>query len=99
MINGIVSGIFSLIAKLGDLILLPIVTLISSFIPDFTNFYNSVVDFITQGFSYCGFIVRFLGIPKICIDLVYLIAVTSLSLIIGVRAYALIVKIYNKFKI
>lgn len=99
MLNALVTGLFGLIARLGDIILSPLVSAISLLIPDFTNFYNYIVVFIGYGFNYIGWVYKALCIPKACMTLVYSIALASLSIAVGVRVYALIVKIYNTFKI
>lgn len=99
MLNSIITGLFELIAKLGDLILSPLVSAISTLLPDFTSFYNSIITFLGYGFSYLGWFYKALCIPKACMTLVYTIAITSLALTVGIRIYSLIVKIYNTFKI
>lgn len=99
MLNSLISGLFSLIAKLGDLILSPLVSAITVLIPDFSSFYSAIVTYIGYGFQYIGWIYKALCIPKSCMTLVYTIALASLTIVVTVRTFALIVRIYNKFKI
>lgn len=98
MLNALITGIFQLIAKLGDIIISPLVSAISVLIPDFTNFYNSIITFINYGFNYIGWFYKALCIPRNCMTIVYTVAVVSLSLTVLTRTYRLIVKIYNTFK-
>lgn len=99
MLNALITGLFGLIAKLGDLILSPLVSAISLLIPNFTNFYSAIITYIGYGFSYIGWFYKALCIPKACMTLVYSVALASFSIVVGVRVYSLIVKIYNTFKI
>lgn len=98
MLNAIISGLFSLVAKLGDLILSPIISVVSALIPDFSTFYTSIVNWLGQGFQYIGWAYKLLCIPKACMTLVYTVSTISLSIVLGVRVYSLILRIYNKFK-
>lgn len=99
MLNSLITGLFELIAKLGDMILSPLVSAISLLIPDFSTFYNSIVTFLGYGFSYLGWVYKALCIPKSCMVLVYTIALASVSIVVTTRTFALIVRIYNRFKI
>ena len=99
MLNSIITGLFGLIAKLGDLLLSPIISVITAAIPDFSTFYTAIVDFLAQGFQYIGWGYKLLCIPRTCMTLVYTIALVSFSIVVGVRTYSLIIKIYNKFKL
>lgn len=99
MVSALVNMIFSLIAKLGDIIISPLVSGLSALIPNFTTFYNSIVTYLGYGFQYLGFFLRALCIPTPCVTLVYTIAVATLSIVVLTRSYTLIIKIYNKFKI
>ena len=98
MLNALISGLFSFVAKLGDLILSPIISVVSALIPDFSTFYTSIVNWLGQGFQYIGWAYKLLCIPKACMTLVYTVATVSFSIVLGVRVYILIIKIYNKFK-
>lgn len=98
MLNAIISGLFSLVAKLGDIILYPIISAITALIPSFSSFYSGITTWLSRGFQYIGWFYKALCIPKECMTLVYTVATVSMSIVIGVRVYSLIVKIYNRFK-
>lgn len=98
MVSALVNMLFSLIAKLGDIIISPLVLGLSALIPNFSTFYSSIVTYLGYGFQYLGFFIRALCIPSACITLVYTIAAATLSIAIFSRAYTLIIRIYNKFK-
>lgn len=99
LLNAIITGLFGLIAKLGDIIISPFIFVISSFLPDFSSFYSSIITFIGYGFQYFSFFMKLLCIPKNCMLMLYTIAVANFTIIVGVRVYLLIVRIYNKFKL
>lgn len=98
MLNAIISGLFSLVAKLGDIIIYPIVSAVTLLIPSFTSFYTSIITWLGYGFQYIGWFYKALCIPRECMTLVYTVATASMAIVIAVRAYSLIIKIYNKFK-
>lgn len=99
MLNAIITGLFNLIAKLGDLILSPLIAVVSALIPNFTTFYSSIVYWLGQGFQYIGWAFKLICIPKECMLLVYTTAFTYMAIVLGIRVYILIVRIYNKFKL
>lgn len=98
MLNILINFIFTIISKIGDIILLPIITLLSTLIPSFSSFYNGILSFIDYAFSYLFFFIKLLCIPKICMTAVLTVATATLSITIGVRAYSLIMNIYRNFK-
>ena len=98
MFNMLVNLIFTIVAKIADLILSPLILAISSFIPGFGNFLTSILNFLGYGLTYFVFILKLFMIPKECVQIVITIAFASLSIVAGIRTYSLIVKIYNYFK-
>lgn len=98
MLNMLMNFVFSLISKIGDIVLTPLVSGISVLIPGFDNFVNYIIDFLNYGFTYLVFFFKLLMIPKECLEIVVTIAFATLSIMTIVRTYTLIVKIYNYFK-
>lgn len=98
MFNTLMNLIFTLIAKIGDLILSPLIAAVSLVIPSFSDFVSYIVQFINYGFTYMTFFFKLLMIPKECIEILITIAFASLTIMTAVRTYTLIVKIYNYFK-
>lgn len=98
MLNILINFIFTIISKIGDIILLPIVSLLSSLIPSFSDFYNGILAFIDYAFSYLLFFIKLLCIPKTCMTAVFTVATATLAITLGIRAYTLIMRVYEKFK-
>lgn len=98
MFNMLMSLIFTLIGKIGDLVLTPLVAAISVLIPGFSTFVTYIFQFIDYGFTYIMFFFKLLMIPKACIEAMVTVATASLAIMTAVRTYTLIVKIYNYFK-
>ena len=90
--------IFTLIAKVGDLVMSPLIAGISLLIPSFSSFITYILQFINYGFTYLVFFFKLLMIPKECVEIVVTVALASLTIMTLVRTYTLIVKIYNYFK-
>lgn len=55
MFNTLMNLIFTLIAKIGDLILAPLISAISVLIPSFSDFISYIIQFIDYGFTYMTF--------------------------------------------
>lgn len=98
MLNIIIKAIFWIIGKIGDIILIPITSVINLLVPNLSINFNAIFDYIQMGFSYIPFILKFLMIPSVCISLVVFVFTTYLSLILGIRGYHFIMRIYEKFK-
>ncbi len=98
MLSILVNFIFTIISKIGDIILLPLVSLLSSLIPSFSSFYDGILTFIDYAFTYLLFFIKLLCIPKVCMLAIFTVASATLTITIGVRAYTLVMKIYEKFK-
>lgn len=98
MLKILINFIFTIISKIGDIILFPIVSLLSTLIPSFSSFYNGILSFIDYAFTYLLFFIKLLCIPQFCMVAVFTVATATLSITIGVRVYTLIMRIYEKFK-
>ena len=98
MLNILINFIFTIISKIGDLILLPIVSFLSAIIPSFSQFYNGILQFIDYAFTYLLFFIKLLCIPQVCMTAVLTVATATLTITIGIRAYTLIMRVYEKFK-
>lgn len=99
MLDVIVKAIFFVIGKIGDIVLTPFIAGISVLFPDFTSLFTQYLSFITSYILYrIVWVFKFFCVPKLCIDVMITIATASLSIMIVVRTYVLIVRLYNKFK-
>lgn len=98
MFSMLMNLIFTLIAKIGDIILAPLVAGLSILIPSFSDFYSYIIQFINYGFTYLVFFFKLLMVPKACIEIVITVGLAAISIMAVVRTYTLIVKVYNYFK-
>lgn len=98
MLNIIVKAIFFIIGKIGDIIILPIMAVINTLVPNLNISMNNLFGYLEMGFNYIPFALKCLLIPSFCIQLVILVFTTYLTLIIGVRSYNFIMKVYKNFK-
>lgn len=94
----LVNLIFTIVSKIGDLILSPIVAGLSVLIPNFSLFMIYIIQWINYGMTYLLFFIKLLMIPYNCISIVVTVALASLSIMVIVRTYSLLVRIYNYFK-
>lgn len=98
MFNVLMQFVFTLVGKIGDIVLAPLILAVSALIPGFSDFVNYIIQFINYGFTYLIFFIKLLMIPKACIQVVLTVATATLLITVAVRAFALIVRIYNYFK-
>lgn len=99
MLNVIIKAVFYIVGKLGDIILTPIVAGISILFPDFSTLFTSFLKFINDYILIAlPWAFKFFCVPKLCIDVIITIATASVAIMVIVRTYVLIVRIYNKFK-
>lgn len=99
MFEMLLNLIFTVITRVADLVLAPIMAVLTQFIPDLTTYLNGIMSFITYALSYIKFGFAFFRLPSYAPSLMLLLFTTNLAIITGVRTYTLIVKIYNKFKL
>lgn len=99
MLNVIIKAVFYIVGKLGDIILTPIISGITVLFPDFgtlfTNFLQFINDYVLIALPWAF---KLFCVPKLCIDVIITIATASIAIMVIVRTYVLIVRIYNKFK-
>lgn len=98
MLSILMNFVFTIISKIADIILLPIIVFLSALIPSFTSFYSSILAFIDYSFTFLLFFVKLLCIPQPCMLAVITVATATLSITIGLRTYKLIMIVYQKFK-
>lgn len=98
MINKILSGIFSIIINLVNLLLTPINSLITSAIPDLTNIFNIIGNALDLIYTYVNWWVDASLISSETISIIVLSLTLRLTLPLSVNAVKLAVKWYNKIK-
>lgn len=98
MFNLIIKAIFWIIGKIGDIILAPILLVINTFLPSLNIDLNSIFNFLEQGFQYVPFFLKVVMIPSGFIQIVVIIFTALVSIIVGLRSYRFIMKLYTKFK-
>lgn len=99
MLNAIISGIFSIIAKLGDMLISPLVSGVSLLIPSIGTFLTSITYYLGRGLSYVKWAFKLFCVPYECVAMLVTVATATISITLLVRGFTLVVKIYNKFKI
>lgn len=98
MFNIIIKALFWIIGKIGDLILAPILLVINTFLPNLSINLDSIFNFLEQGFQYVPFFFKVLMIPSGLIQIVVILFTALFSIIVGLRSYRFIMKLYTKFK-
>lgn len=99
MINAIIKGLFSLITKFFDLLLAPIVLVITSLFPNMADLYNHIITFLNYAFTYIRSILRLLLINDSMITTLFNYFFTLYAIYVAVISIRFAIKIYNKFKL
>lgn len=98
MLNIIIKAIFFIVGKIGDIILLPIMAIVNTLIPNLSLSMDNIFSYLEMGFQYIPFALKCLLIPSFCIQIVIIVFTTYLTFVVGVRAYNFIMKVYKNFK-
>lgn len=98
MIKALLSGIFKLIISLVNLLLLPIDTLISNYLPSLSE----ALEYITQFFEKIGelipFAISYFGLNTIVLSIIVAIMTFILTVPLLVNTVKLALAWYNKLK-
>ena len=99
MLNILINFLFKVVGMIGDIVTAPLIAVVTAVIPSFSDFLDGMLQFFDYAFTYFTFICKTLLIPPVCIQALITVALATLAIMTGTRAYILIVNIYNKFKI
>lgn len=99
MINAIVKGIFKLVTKFINILLIPINLLITNMLPGFSNMLSYVSNFFNSIFNYVGFIMNSFLIDTDVISFLILYWTFRLTFPYAVSLVKLVVKWYDKLKL
>ena len=99
MINAIIKGIFSLIMMLANLVLSPIISLITALFPDLGTAITNVVAYFTSMLQFVPLCLDFLMVPRQAITFLFDYYVIKYTIYLTVRSIRACLVIYNKLKI
>lgn len=98
MINKLLMGIFKIIISLVNLLLTPIDTLISQFLPGLDNAFTMVGNLVQQLCNIIPWVMSWLGVSSIVISLLVSYLTFKMSVPIVVHTVKLAIKWYDKLK-
>lgn len=98
MIGKILTGIINLIVSLVSILFTPIDNLISSLLPDLSNAFTAVGNFISICVSSIGWVIDAVGIPSELIALIVSYYTFKLTVPLLVYLVKLAIKWYDKIK-
>lgn len=98
MLNLLVRGIFFIIGKIGDIILVPVMIVVDTLISGLVIDYDNVFTYLEMGFNYVPFALKCLLIPSQLLQIVIVVFTFYLALVNGIRIYQFTLRIYNYFK-
>lgn len=98
MINAILSGIFSLIIGLVNILLTPIDLAISAALPDLSSAISAVGGYFQLALSNVGFAISMTGLSSTSISILVLYYTFKLTLPITFATIKLAIKWYDKLK-
>lgn len=98
MINKLLMGIFKIIISLVNLLLTPIDTLISQFLPGLDNAFTMVGNLVQQLCNIIPWVMSWLGVSSVVISLLVSYLTFKMSVPIVVHTIKLAIKWYDKLK-
>lgn len=99
MINAILTGIFNVVISLVSVILSPIDTLISTYLPDLANGISAIGQLFSTIGTSIGWAISLTGISSECISLIVTYYVFKLTVPMFFYLIKLALAWYNKLKI
>lgn len=98
MINKLLMGIFKIIISLVNLLLTPIDTLISQFLPGLDNAFAMIGSLVQQLCNIIPWVMSWLGVSSVVISLLVSYLTFKMSVPIVVHTVKLAIKWYDKLK-
>ena len=98
MLSILINFIFTILAKISDIILAPFFAVFSTFIPSFDEFTQGISIFLTSAISYFSFILKLFMIPQICITSVVTLALAYVSMRAVLATYSFLVRTWKTLK-
>lgn len=98
MINKLLMGIFKIIISLVNLLLTPIDTLISQFLPGIDNAFTMIGNLVQQLCNIIPWVMSWLGVSSIVISLLVSYLTFKMSVPLVVHTVKLAIKWYDKLK-
>lgn len=99
MINAILTGIFNLVIGLVNVILLPIETLISSYIPSLDNAFSMVAMLFENLVNFIPWVISWTGLNSTIIGLIVSYFTFKLTVPFIVHTIKLAIAWYDKLKV
>lgn len=99
MIKAIINGIFKLIMGLVNLLLLPIDTLITNYMPSLSSALDYVNDFFDTIGNFVPFVISYFGFSELVLNSIILIMTFILTVPLLVHTVKLALAWYNKLKL
>ena len=98
MINKLLMGIFKIIISLVDLLLSPIDTLISQYLPGLDDAFTMIGNLVQQLCNVVPWVMSWLGVSSVVISLLVSYLTFKMSVPIVVHTVKLAIKWYDKLK-
>lgn len=102
MFELLIKLILWLIGKISNLIIMPIITLLSLSLPDLSNIILTIEQYLDNYvWNTASFVKRVMinfGVPQILFTFIITWYTFRISMALGIRTYALVSNLYKKFK-
>ena len=98
MITALFNLIFKIVGFLANIILTPLFSLVSTFIPHFDNYLSNIDYFFDYSLQHVSFICQYLMIPSVLFKTFFTFAGSILIGFVAVGVIRLSMKIYETFK-
>lgn len=98
MLQLLVKAVFFIISGIANILLSPLLSLITTIIPDLTPAINSILTWVTTALTAVPFILKLLCVPLEAVSFYFGFFLLVFSISAGVRAIVFIKNIYYELK-
>lgn len=98
MFNIIINIITYLVSFILSIILSPVLVALRVFVPNYSEYFSQIIQFITYGLTYFPFFVKLLMVPPVLLTAVITINLGLLVFYFACQAVLFFVKAYVTFK-
>lgn len=99
MINAIIKGIFWLITKICNILLFPVVSLITALFPSLSDYFSYIVEFFSLATTFVRTTLNLLLIEQAWIRALFDYFIISSTIYYTILAVRFAINIYKKFKL
>lgn len=98
MINAIIKGLFWVITKMFNIILLPFIAILYALFPNLTDYFTYIIQYFTYALTYVRCVLQLLLVEQYTMQLLFDYFIIINSIYYAILGYKFAINIYHKFR-